>query len=127
MLILDNVEKVKLENRFNNEIDSEIICNEVDVVEFGELKNDVEFLDVNKCDILFLLDNVLIEIEEVVLVFIIVIEDDDLSDEYVLMKSNIVLFGVEFDLLCEEVCEIDVLKLNCESYSDLKKMVISEN
>lgn len=87
----------------------------------------MEFLDVNKSDILFLLDNVLIEIEEVVLVFINVIEDDDLSDEYVLMKSNIVLFGVEFDLLCEEVCEIDVLKLNCESDSDLKKMVISEN
>ena len=125
--ILDNVEKAKLENRSNNETDSVTICNEVDVVEFGEPKNDAEFLDVNKSDILPSSDNVSTEIEEAAPVSTNAIEDDDSSDEYVPMKSNIVLFGVESDPLREEVRETDVLKPNCESDSDSKKMAISEN
>ncbi|XP_022809049.1 flocculation protein FLO11-like isoform X2 [Stylophora pistillata] len=129
--ILDHGEKSELENRSDTETNSETIENEVGAVELGEPKNDAEFSNVNKSDLLTLPANISIdcstETEAADPLSTNAIENDDSSDEYVPMKSNIDLFGVESDPLHEVVRETDVLKPNCESDSDSKQMAISEN
>ena len=126
--ILDHDKESEQENKLNIETVCETAVNEIDAVNLEEPRNDAELSDVNESDNVSSSNNTVVdslETETDASLCKTVDEEDDSSDEYVPMKSNVELFGIESEN--HKLHETDVLKPNCEITSDLQEMAIGEN